>query len=279
MNITKDSRTLSPEELSRYPHAQSLDFEDCLAILASPDTGRALYLDSSSSQLTDGENYYGMREGLPVLMPTMLQPYFSDRLNLPLAHYKEAYLQYYLLATIKQSGEINAAPSEGAAQKHFYRMSRFLSEAKGLTLDVGCDDPALSASFFSPDVGYIGLDPFCLRPSPFRIIGVGEHLPFLSESVDNVVFNTSLDHILDWRLALREAKRVLKKGGSLYLASYIWTANADLLGDSVHFHHFRYYEILGALQELQLSEVKSLVYESPKGDSHRHGLYLQAVKA
>lgn len=279
MNIIKDSRTLSPEELSRCPHAQSLGLDACLSVLASPDTGRPLQLDSTLPQLSDGENCYGMREGLPILIPTKLQPYFTDRLVLPLAHYKEAYLQYYLLATIKQSGEINAASSEVAAQKHFYRMSRFLSEAKGLTLDVGCDDPRLSASFFSPDVSYVGLDPFCLRASPFRVIGVGEHLPFLSESLDNVVFNTSLDHILDWRLALKEAKRVLRKGGSLYLASYIWTDSADLLGDSVHFHHFRYYEILGALQELQLSEVKSQIYESPKGDSHRHGLYLQAVKS
>ena len=279
MNIKKDSQALSIEELKKRLHAKLLTLDDCLPLIASPDTGLALQLSESKLQLTDGLNYYAVREQLPLLIPMKLCPYFSDRLQVPFDNFQDSFLQYFLLASIKQSGDINAYPIEAAAQRHFFRMSNFLSDAKGVTLDVGCDNPELGASLFPAGVEYIGLDPFCIRSTPFRVIGVGEYLPFLSETFDNVVFNTSLDHILDWRRALSEAKKVLKKGGVLYLSTFIWTENADLITDIVHFHHFRYYEILGAIEELGFCKFDSQIYESPKGDSHRHGLYLKAYKS
>lgn len=157
-------------------------------------------------------------------------------------------------------------------------MTNFLNDCHGLTLDVGCDDPSLGASLLPDTANYVGLDPFCSRNEPFRIIGTGEFLPFRKESFDHVLFNTSLDHIFDWRRALSQAREVLKKGGNIYISTYIWTERADLLPDSVHFHHFRYYELVGALDELGFNNVQAEVYESPKGDTHRHGLYLKACK-
>lgn len=278
MDVKKDNGTISFNELRQKKCSTILGLDDVIGFLASPDTGAALQMTSCKSKLTDGINDYDIRENLPILMPSKLNKYFTTHLQVPLQHYQDSFLQYFLLATIKQSGEINAQPTEQAAQKHFYRMSQFLSDSKGITLDVGCDDPELSSCFFSDSVQYIGLDPFCTRSNPFRIIGVGEYLPFTKESVDNVVFNTSLDHILDWRRAISQAYAVLKKGGSLYIATYIWADKADLIHDSVHFHHFRYYEILGALEELNFIECGSQIYESPKGDVHRHGLYLKAIK-
>jgi SAM-dependent methyltransferase len=149
--------------------------------------------------------------------------------------------------------------------------------ASGLVLDVGCGDPTIGASLLPKDAKYVGLDPFCTRTQPFRLIGVGEYLPFKDSSVDGVLFNTSLDHILDWRRALNEAYRVLKPGGTIYLCTLVWTDRADLMSDSVHFHHFREYEILAALEHLQLS-IDEVVRYDYKGDTHRHGLYLQARK-
>jgi SAM-dependent methyltransferase len=278
MEVKKDSRMISPEVLSQRKHAKLMDIQDVLSMLASPDTGLPLQLSECQTKLTDGINNYELREDLPILIPSKLHQYFTNRLQVPFNEYKDNFLQYFLLATIKQSGEINASPNEDAAQKHFFRMSDFLSDCKGMTLDVGCDDPSLGASLFPESVQYIGLDPFCTRLDPFRIIGLAESLPFKNESLDNVVFNTSLDHIFDWRHALAQAKSVMKKGGTLYISSYIWTDNATIITDAVHFHHFRYYEILGALEELNFCEFGSQIYESPKGDNHRHGLYLKAYK-
>jgi SAM-dependent methyltransferase len=278
MDIIKDSRTVSEEILKNKSHARLLHLEECLTFFASPDTGLPLQMSSCATQLTDGTDNYELRENLPILMPAKLKPYFTDRLQVPYAPYQDAFLQYYLLASIKQSGEINALPIEQAAQKHFFRMADFLSDSKGLVLDVGCDDPSLGASLFPACVDYIGLDPFCTRLSPFRVIGVGEYLPFSSNTLDGVVFNTSLDHILDWRRAISEAKRVLKKNGSIYISTYIWSDRADLITDLVHFHHFRHYELISALEELNFTQLSSQIYESPKGDSHRHGLYLKAYK-
>ena len=278
MDIKKDFRGISAELLSQRSHACLLNLGDLIDLLASPDTGAPLCFDRDQRHLTDGSYHYELRDGLPILIPSRLSPFFSDRLQVPFKNYADSFLQYFLLATIKQSGEINAQPTEGAAQKHFLRMSEFLSDCTGTVLDVGCDNPALGASLFSDAAQYIGLDPFCTRQDPFRIIGVGEYLPFGDQSLDNVVFNTSLDHILDWRRALAEAKRVIRQGGCLYISSYIWVDRADLMSDSVHFHHFRLYEMMGALDELGFDNVTHEIFESPKGDAHRHGLYLKACK-
>jgi len=278
MEIMKDTRSVSPETLKQQPHSRRMEFEECLPLLVSPDTGLPLQVDNGLKFFTDGENDYALRGGLPILIPAKLQPFFFERLVVPFDYYQDPFLQYFLLATIKQSGEINAAPSEESAHRHFFRAADFFAECKGITLDVGCDDPELGASLFTESVSYVGLDPFCVRPKPFRIIGVGEFLPFKDESVDNVIFNTSLDHILDWRRAISEAKRVLKKGASLYICTFIWTAKAELITDSVHFHHFRDYEIFGALDGFEINKDGERRYESPKGDAHRHGLYLKATK-
>jgi len=279
LNIKKDSRSISSYELKSRPHANSVLFNEVLSYIASPDTGLPLKISESKLMLSDGLNQYDIRDQLPILIPTKLHPYFVDRLQVPFSLYSDPFLQYFLFASVKQSGEINSNPNETSSQLHFFRMSNFLSEANGLTLDIGCDDPVLGASLLPVTVDYIGLDCFCIRPSPFRIIGVGEYLPFLAETFDNVVFNTSLDHILDWRRALAEARKVLKKGGVLYICTYIWVDKADLITDIVHFHHFRYYEIVGALESLGFCIFGSDIYESPKGDLHRHGLYIKAYKS
>lgn len=278
MELIQDEQFISADALQSRPHASLMTLEQSLEYLCSPDSGQFLWMNDERSQLTDGQYHYSLRADLPILIPDKLNQYFAERLHIPLTHYADAFMQYFLLATIKQSGEINAAPAEQAAQKHFYRMAKFLKECQGSVLDIGCDDPQLGASLFPETAQYIGLDPFCTRLSPFRVIGVAEYLPFAAESLDNVVFNTSLDHILDWRRALAQAAKVLKTDGTMIISTYIWSERADLMGDSVHFHHFRLYDILGALQELNLTVTDKQIYESPKGDTHRHGLYLKAEK-
>lgn len=273
-DLLLETRTVTPADLAVRPHAQPASLDELLPLLASPDSGRPLAV-AASSALTDGEHEYPRRGEALLLLPARLHAYFTDRLVVPPSAADDAFMQYFLLASIKQSGEINAAPDNVHYQRHLFRLQEFCKNASGLVLDVGCDDAELGASLLPPAARYAGIDPFCMRTAPFRLIGVGEYLPFQDGTVDGVLFNTSLDHILDWRRALEEAHRVLKPGGMLYLCTIIWTARADLMTDTVHFHHFRDYEILGALDRFTIEATRRYDY---KGDNHRHGLYLSARK-
>ena len=126
-----------------------------------------------------------------------------------------------------------------------------------------------------PSCEYLGLDPY---QGEFRIIGLGEILPIKDNSVDAVLFNTSLDHILDYHTAIQEAHRVLRSGGCIVIATYAWLERATLLTDSVHFHHFREYELLGAIEEyFDIEDTRR--FEDPKNAVHRYGLYVRGVRS
>jgi SAM-dependent methyltransferase len=273
--LRTETRTVSVAELVAAPHARPLSIVEALPLLMSPDSGKALSLKEPPDGVTDGTHHYPMRGAAPLLLPVRLHESFTDRLSVPYRLDYDAFMQYFLLASIKQSGEINAAPANLHFQRHLFRLKRFCQSLAGLVLDVGCDDPVIGTALLPPVTRYIGLDPFCLRQEPFRLIGVGEYLPLQEATVDAVLFNTSLDHILDWRRALDEAWRVLKPGGTLILSTIVWTDRADLLADAVHFHHFREFELLAALEGMTILATERYDY---KGDAHRYGLYLSARK-
>lgn len=272
--LINDERVITPEQLQGQPHAKILTLEEVIPFLVSPDSGAALRIQEDQSGLTDGDHNYPIVDGSPALYPTNISSAFLSG-GMELKYYEDSKLQYFLLSQIKQRGEINAASTSVPYQRHLFRMKEFLKDCCGTVIDVGCDNVDISASLLSEECSYIGLDPFSSSKSNFRVIGVGEFLPIRDESVDNVVFNTSLDHILDYHQALQEAERVLKPGGHIYLATLVWTASASLLKDAVHFHHFREYEILGALNGMHIEQTTRHQY---KDDQHRHGLFVRATK-
>lgn len=272
--LIKDERVITAEQLQGQPHAKILTLEEAMPFLASPDSSKLLRIQEDHSSLTDGDHNYPIVDGIPVLYPDNISDAFL-REGLELKYYEDSKLQYFLLSQIKQRGEINAASTNVHYQRHLFRMKEFLKDCRGTVLDVGCDNVDISAALLSEECRYIGLDPFSSSKSNFRVIGVGELLPIRDESVDNVIFNTSLDHILDYHRAIEEAERVLKPGGHIYLSILIWTANASLLNDAVHFHHFREYEILGALNGMRIEQAKRYQY---KDDQHRHGLFIKVTK-
>jgi len=95
--------------------------------------------------------------------------------------------------------------------------------------------------------------------------------------VDAVLFNTSLDHILDYNTAIEEAHRILKPDGSVVIATYVWVERATLLTDNVHFHHFREFIILEALESyFEIEDIRR--YEDPKHATHRYALYVRAKR-
>jgi SAM-dependent methyltransferase len=272
--LMADEATLSVSELVGRPHAVPMTIHACLPILKSPDTERPLILVQQEGHLTDGEFNYPLKHGCPVLYPRKIISAWPD-LQASYLKDRDSQLQYFYLSQLKQDGEINAPSNSLAYEKHLSRMHRFCSKLRGITVDVGCDAPGVSAAIFPDTCQYVGLDPFA-ADREFRIIGVGEALPFRTHSVDNVVFNTSLDHILDHHSAIDEAFRVLKPGGKIVIATFAWIDHATLLTDSVHFHHFREFEIVGGLNAFEALEVQR--FESPKRDRHRYGLYVRATR-
>lgn len=183
--------------------------------------------------------------------------------------------QYYKVISNQHDGQINSSPNEVHYQKHLWRMHRLLSSARGLVLDVGCGDPLVGSSLLNSEVTYVGIDPFASVGNPYCLRGVAEDLPFNDASFDAIVFNTSLDHILDFVTALNEARRVLRSG-SLFLSTLVWTDQYSLIHDHVHFHHFRQFEISGALDHCGFRVVSCSWYRY-KDDKHRVGLYLHAT--
>jgi len=106
-----------------------------------------------------------------------------------------------------------------AARDLYGRLRRFLP---GLILDVGCGAGTIAASFAgsSANAGsLILLDVVDLRGPlavsfPF-VLGDACALPFAPGSLDGVHLARVLHHVSDWRLALTEARRVVRPGGSV----------------------------------------------------------------
>ncbi len=75
------------------------------------------------------------------------------------------------------------------------------------------------------DVFFIGIDPLKGdQPRDFAFVeALGEYLPFKNNLFDQVLFVTSLDHFIDPVVALKEAKRVMKKNGEIC----VWLGEKD----------------------------------------------------
>jgi hypothetical protein len=269
---------LDPETIDTDASALALNLEQAVPLLMSPDSGEPLCIGSDRMTLADRTHTYPLLEGLPVLFPARCQPYLGDRmLEIPFASYSDAFLQYFLISSIKQShDEVNSPLPSVAYRRHLYRSRLLLENATGTILDIGTDDPSVSRKLLPATCRYLGLEPMFGDRSQFRLIGVAEFLPIRDESCDGVCFLTSLDHVMDYQRAIREALRILKPGGWLYLASLVWEDSADLFHDHVHFHHFRHYELEGALSDMTIESVNCYRY---KEDTHRYGIYLRARKA
>jgi hypothetical protein len=270
----KDESQFRPTDTTAM---SSLSLAECLErrLLISPDTKNHLTASREGDSLEDKSASYAIKNGCPVLYPKEVSDAWREG-ALPLNSPATPLQQYVLLSQIKQSGEINAPLDSAPARKHQFRFKEFCKGLTGLVLDVGSDKPSHSMQFLPSGCEYLGLDPYAGH-GEFRLIGLGEVLPISDSSVDAMLFNTSLDHILDYHTAIEEAHRVLKPGGRVVIATYAWIERATLLTDSVHFHHFREFEIFGALERhFEIEDVRR--YEDPKHATHRYGLYVMAKR-
>jgi SAM-dependent methyltransferase len=87
----------------------------------------------------------------------------------------------------------------------------------GVVLDVGCGTQRLPSYADTSRCRFVGIDPLPGEPErDFEFVqGIGEFLPFRSDSLDQVLLATSLDHTLVPELALAEARRVIRPGGAV----------------------------------------------------------------
>lgn len=253
------------------------DVCESLHLLASPDSGAPLTIKNKQLVTDDEQLVYPLMSDIPVLFPASLRAYLENGvLTIPYEEGLDPLLQYIFISSVKwRGGEQNASPDEPSYIAHLHAMKNLLASARGTILDIGCDNPSIGTDICPSSCKYLGLDPFLFDKSPYKLVALAEFLPLLAESFDNIMFNTSLDHILDWHRAIDEARRVLKKGGGLFLASLVWHESAELFHDSVHFHHFRESELIAALNGFR---VEAIFHRKWKDNSHRRVLYLSATK-
>jgi SAM-dependent methyltransferase len=116
----------------------------------------------------------------------------------------------------------------GVGKRRDYMTFAEFCNFQGTILDVGVgpqECPTHLQNAGNPEVHFVGIDPLVgAQPRDFSFVqGLGEYLPFRSELFDQVLFVTTLDHCVDPRAALIEAKRVLKNKGEVI----VWLGHKD----------------------------------------------------
>lgn len=199
-------------------------------------------------------------------------PDFSDD------NFRNSEIDLYLkIISLKNRPEQNNQNINTAKYKEYLtRLANVLVNAQGFTLDIGCDDPSNILKLMPNNCRYIGLDPN-LNDYKYGVInGMAEFLPFKDRVFDTVMFNTSLDHILDYNLALSEADRVLKNKGVIIISTLVWLNKFELWRDRVHFHHFTPAHIESMLENFSVIQVDCYRYGN---DTHRYGAFICALKS
>lgn len=105
-------------------------------------------------------------------------------------------------------------------------------------LDVGCGTGIITAEFARRGLNATGIDvvPEFIavaqekHPSVSFAVGTAEKLPFPDQSFDFANLSSLLEHVKDWRQTLREAARVLRPEGVLYLSTNnrLWPIQAEI---------------------------------------------------
>jgi SAM-dependent methyltransferase len=100
--------------------------------------------------------------------------------------------------------------------------------ARGRTLDIGCGEQPMRPVFAGRLSSIVGLDhPRTLHPEDqVQVFGTALSLPFREESFDTAFCFQVLEHVPEPLELLREARRVLRVGGTLILtAPHIWNVH------------------------------------------------------
>ncbi|MFC1935918.1 class I SAM-dependent methyltransferase [Chloroflexota bacterium] len=215
------------------------------------------------------------------MFPPQLMPLFEDgRLKIPeQPERNDPFLQYYQIWAIKHNvpeSEIESIvpnPNDPWKHRNYENAHQFIKVEKSV-LDIGCGSPSFSWERLRRPTHYFGLDSLYVESSSDIALGVSEYLPIVSDSFENVTILGVLDHVLDYARAIDEAWRVLENNGHLWLSALAWTEHYELDRDIVHFHHFKEYELMGALRRFSIDAVQRF----PWKEDYRTVLYVKAKK-
>ncbi len=98
-----------------------------------------------------------------------------------------------------------------------WRIRMVLPELRGYLLDIGCGTNDLVKAYQGKYAGQgQGVDVFPWDKT-VQVVKDSSELPFDSESVDTITMLASLNHIENRRQVLREAHRVLRRGGRILI--------------------------------------------------------------
>jgi ubiquinone/menaquinone biosynthesis C-methylase UbiE len=100
----------------------------------------------------------------------------------------------------------------------------------GHIMDVGCgilEVPGYLMPIQGVQNKFYGLDPIAtITFAGRKIIGCSEYLPLPNESIDTLIFATSIDHVCNLKKTFSEAYRVLKKNGKIII--WHWYNNNNI---------------------------------------------------
>jgi ubiquinone/menaquinone biosynthesis C-methylase UbiE len=104
------------------------------------------------------------------------------------------------------------------------KVDLFLAGLKpgSVVLDLGCGNRNISL----PEKTVIGLD--VVEYEMVDVIGDAEHLPFKDEAFDAILLQQVLEHVEAPEQVLKESRRVLKEGGSIWVETpFIYHVHGD----------------------------------------------------
>ncbi|MDP2654488.1 MAG: methyltransferase domain-containing protein [Candidatus Omnitrophota bacterium] len=139
---------------------------------------------------------------------------FKEKYLLNKALNNNGYLSYIFL----KEGSLSLPGRDDVALFRDYILSKIKG---GRVLDAGCGVLELPGYLqFPPESQFelFGIDPIENRSfRGTRITGCTEFLPFTDESLDAVVFATSLDHVCSLQKTILETKRILVRNGKILI--------------------------------------------------------------
>jgi ubiquinone/menaquinone biosynthesis C-methylase UbiE len=150
-------------------------------------------------------------------------------------------------------------------------LQNILGLSAGSVLEVGCGDGRLteiisdvSSSIFALDPDRDSLDEARrLQGSRISLIlGSGEHLPLVDNSVDTVIFSLSLHHHPDPGSALSQAHRVLREGGCILVLEPEAEGPTNRLFRLIHNEDESYDRAIAAIETSRLETIEQGCYET-----------------
>ena len=146
-----------------------------------------------------------------------------------------------------------------------------LGLSAGIVLEIGCGDGRLTEDISRISSSIFALDPDRDSLDKARhlhgngiilVLGSGEHLPLVDNSVDTVIFSLSLHHHPDPAKALCQADRVLRQGGRILVLEPEAEGPTNRLFRLIHNEDDAYGRAIASIKTSRLTTMEQGCYET-----------------